>query len=299
MIRSPRPSRSPSGPSKGPRTPVASAAAREPAHQGVLLVQRLGRPVPGPPQPPASPPSQRLRGKGGGTACSSGAGRVHLGGRPVHLAHEPAVWRWRGAPSQAARRPAGGEGQGRSLWTGGDLGRRGCCGTSTGRRQALRQQRAFSGAGSRAVSADPATSSRRQFGASAESCRPYLGGGGPQFPPIRAAEHERARTAGRPGGGQLGGGSDGRSAARSPPQVDINARALCQAEGRAAGAAEGQVGESADSRTAQTARDVTAGAGATLARSGWPVPGGSGVTGGTGAPDAAWGGRARRRNRLE
>jgi len=43
ITRSPRPTRSPSGPSKGPRTPASSDAAREPARSAVSCSARLSR----------------------------------------------------------------------------------------------------------------------------------------------------------------------------------------------------------------------------------------------------------------
>jgi len=194
-------------------------------------------------------------GTSGGPSCTFGAG---AGSLEVARSAEPSC--------RACR--AGGEGQGHSLWPGGDLGRRSCGGHEHGTPEAARAQRRR--AGGLTEVAVPSGAARRS-----EDLPSLSGAGGTPIPP-------RSRTS------RVIGSSDGpapgdsrRGPARRrlrPPEGSPRARPkltsapgrYVKPTGRAAGAAEGQVGESADSRTAQTARGVTAGAGAALAGAAGP-----------------------------
>jgi len=92
--------------------------------------------------------------------------------------------------------------------------------------------------------------------------------------------------------GRFGEDVDARSEAfGARPKLHIMPPRYVKPQAKAA-ASEGQVGESADSRTTESARGVTAGAGAALAGVAGPCPGASAASGGTDAADAAWGGRS-------
>ncbi len=205
---------------------------------------------------------------------------------------------------------------GSSLWPGGDLGRRGCGGTSTGRPKRCASSAPCRG-GSRAAPqsrrpdrgpwrgrrgtgrggvSDQSVAVPSGAAGRARICLPSLGREGPQFRPTPGepgdSEPGRFSSRGLPeGAGSAETWTAGGFAPEPAPSCHITPRVMSSREAERRGRPRAR-SDKAPYRTAESARDVTAGAGAALAGAAGPCPGGSAATGGTDALDAAWGGRS-------
>jgi len=127
------------------------------------------------------------------------------------------------------------------------------------------------------------------------SAFPLWGGRAPNSGRLRASRVIRSRDGSAPGDSRRGPVRRRRGRLEASPEpapsCHITPRVMSSREAERRGRPRAR-SDKAPYRTTESARDVTAGAGAALAGAAGPCPEGSAATGGTDALDAAWGGRS-------